>query len=38
MEIRNFKKYVSIKTKKHWFLIGNVYGKVFQIVEWSKKQ
>ena len=36
MEIINFKKYISVKTKKHWFLIGNVYGKGFQVVNWNK--
>ena len=37
MDIRYFKKYISIKTKKHWFLIGNVYGKGFTIVNWNKQ-
>ena len=37
MEIRNFKKYISVKTKNNWFLFGNVYGKGFQIVNWSKR-
>ena len=37
MDIRYFKKYVSIKTKKHWFLVGNVYGKGFAIVNWNKQ-
>ena len=36
MDIRYFKKYISIKTKKHWFLVGNVYGKGFTIVNWKK--
>ena len=36
MDIRYFKKYISIKTKKHWVLIGNVYGKGFTIVSWNK--
>ena len=36
MDIRYFKKYISIKTKKHWILIGNVYGKGFTIVNWNK--
>ena len=37
MDIRYFKKYISIKTKKHWFLIGNVYGKGFTVVNWNKQ-
>ena len=37
MNIKYFKKYISIKTKKHWFLIGNVYGKGFTIVNWNKQ-
>ena len=36
MDIRYFKKYISLKTKKYWFLIGNVYGKGFTIVNWNK--
>ena len=36
MDIKYFKKYISIKTKKYWFLIGNVYGKGFTIVNWNK--
>ena len=36
MDIKYFKKYISVKTKKHWVLIGNVYGKGFTIVSWNK--
>ena len=37
MDIKYFKKYISVKTKKHWVLIGNVYGKGFTIVNWNKQ-
>ena len=38
MKIKYFKKYISFKTKKHWFLIGNVYGKGFTVVNWKKQK
>ena len=38
MDIKYFKKYISVKTKKHWVLIGNVYGKGFTIVSWNKQK